>query len=244
VEGLGVNWGLLLAQIVNFIVLFLILRAVAYKPVTRFLDNRREKIAKGLEDARKAEERLANIEKDYQSRMDAARADAQKMVTDMTANAEKQAAAITAKANEDAARIKATAQEEAELERNKALADLRSQVVALSMAAANKLIGESMDEKRQRALVDEFFSGVRAGKVVLLEPGMSAAGAKAEVTSALPLAPDEQTAIRGDLASRGAHDIAFKVDPKILGGLVVRVGDRVVDASVSGQLESLKQSLG
>ena len=134
-EGLGINLTVLAAQIFNFILLFLILRGVAYKPMLKFLDGRREKIAKGLEDARKAEERLANIEKDYQSRMDAARADAQKMVAEMTANAEKNAAAIAAKANEDAAKIKATAQEEAETERNKALADLRSQVVMLSMAA-------------------------------------------------------------------------------------------------------------
>jgi len=243
VEGLGINLTLLVAQIFNFFILFLILSAVAYKPMVKFLDGRREKIAKGLEDARKAEERLANIEKDYQMRMDAARADAQKMVADLTANAEKNAGAIVAKANEDAAKIKATGQEEAETERNKALADLRSQVVALSMAAANKLIGASMDEKRQRALVDEFFSGVKAGKVVLLEPGVGGAG-KAEVTSALPLSADEQSAIKSDLTGRGASEVAFKVDPKILGGLVVRVGDRVVDASVSGQLESLKQSLG
>ena len=242
-EGLGINLTLLVAQIFNFAILFLILSAVAYKPVVKFLDGRREKIAKGLEDARKAEERLANIEKDYQTRMDAARADAQKMVAEMTANAEKNSAAIVAKADEDAAKIRATAQEEAETERNKALADLRSQVVTLSIAAANKLIGVSMDEKRQRALVDEFFSGVKSGKVVLLEPGAGGAG-KAEVTSALPLSADEQAAIKGDLTGRGASEVAFKVDPRILGGLVVRVGDRVVDASVSGQLESLKQSLG
>ncbi len=241
-EGLGINLTLLVAQIFNFFILFLILGAVAYRPMVKFLDNRRDKIAQGLEDARRAEERLANIEKDYQARMDAARADAQKMVAEMTANAEKNAAAITAKANEDAAKIKATAQEEAETERNKALADLRSQVVTLSMAAAHKLIGESMDEKRQRALVDEFFSGVKAGKVVLLEPGAGGAG-KAEVTSALPLSAEEQTTIKNDLTGRGAGEVAFKVDPKILGGLVVRVGDRVVDASVSGQLDSMKQSL-
>ena len=243
-EGLGINLTLLAAQIFNFLILFLILGAVAYKPMVKFLDGRREKIAKGLEDARKAEERLANIEKDYQMRMDAARADAQKMVAEMTANAEKNSAAIMVKANEDAAKIKAAAQDEAEAERNKALADLRSQVVTLSMAAANKLIGESMDEKRQRALVNEFFSGVREGKIVLLEPGTKLEGAKAEVTSALPLALDEQVVIRADLATRGTLNVEFKVDPRILGGLVVRVGDRVVDASVSGQLESLKQSLG
>ncbi len=243
-EGLGINLTLLVAQIFNFFLLFLILRAVAYKPMIKFLDNRREKIAKGLEDARKAEARLANIEADYAKRMDEARIEGQKAVAEAAANAEKQAAGIIAKANEDAARIKAQAQEEAVLERNKALADLRSQVVALAMAAANKLVGEAMDEKRQRALVDEFFSGVKAGKVVLLEPGTSAAGAKAEVTSALPLSAEEQSSIKSDLTGRGAAEVEFKVDPRILGGLVVRLGDRVVDASVSGRMEAMKQSLG
>ncbi len=240
---LGIVPGILLAQIINFIFLLLILRVIAFRPLRNMLNKRKESIAKGLEDARRAEERLANIEKDYQARMDAARADAQKMVAEMTANAEKNSAAIVAKANEDAARIKAQAREEAEAERNRALADLRSQVVALSLAATNKLIGESLDEQRQRALVAEFFSGVKAGKVVLIEPGIGGAG-KAEVTAALPLSTEEQATISQDLSSRGASEVTFKVDPKILGGLVVRIGDRVVDASVSGQLESLKQSLG
>ena len=242
-EKLGINLTLLIAQIVNIVVLILLLRSVAYKPILKFLDGRREKIAKGLEDARKAEARLANIEADYSKRMDEARAEGQKTVAEMTANAEKQAAAIIAKANEDAARLKAQAQEEALLERNKALADLRTQVVALSMAAANKLVGESMDANRQRALVDEFFSGVKAGKVVLLDPGVSAAGAKAEVTSALPLSANEQASIKTDLTERGASEVEFKVDPRILGGLLVRVGDRVVDASVSGRMEAMRSSL-
>ena len=242
-EKLGINLTLLLAQIVNIVILILLLRSVSYKPIIKFLDGRREKIAKGLEDARKAEARLANIEADYSKRMDEARAEGQKVVAEMTANAEKQASAIIVKANEDAARIKAQAQEEAELERNKALADLRTQVVSLSMAAANKLVGESLDANRQRALVDEFFSGVKSGKVALLEPGVSASGAKAEVTSALPLSANEQASIKADLTSRGASDVEFKVDPKILGGLLVRVGDRVVDASVSGRMEALKASL-
>jgi F-type H+-transporting ATPase subunit b len=239
---LGIVPGVVLAQCLNFILLLLVLRVIAFKPILNMLDQRRQRIAKGLEDARLAEERLANIEKDYQARMDAARADAQKMVAEMTANAEKNASAIVAKANEDAVKIKSGAQEEADAERNKALADLRAQVVSLSIAATNKLIGASLDEQRQRALVDEFFSGVKAGKVTLLEPGSGGSG-KAEVTSALPLSSAEQNAISTDLNGRGASEVAFKVDPKILGGLVVRIGDRVVDASVSAQLESMKQSL-
>jgi F-type H+-transporting ATPase subunit b len=241
---LGIQPGVVLAQCLNFLIMLLVLSAIAFKPLRNMLDQRKERIAKGLEDAHKAEARLANIETDYNQRMDDARAEGQKVVAELTANAEKQAQAIVAKANEDAARTKSQAQEDAELERNKALADLRSQVVALSMAAANKLIGDAMDEKRQRALVEEFFSGVKAGKVVLLDPGISASGAKAEVISALPLSSDEQAVIKSDLTGRGASEVEFKVDPKILGGLLVRVGDRVVDASVSGRMEAMRASLG
>jgi F-type H+-transporting ATPase subunit b len=240
-EKLGINLTLLVAQIVNFILLVLILQAVAYKPILRFLENRRERIAKGLDDARKAEERLANIETDYQARLDSARVEGQKLIADMAQAGEKQAAAIVAKANEDVARIKAQAQEEAELERNRILADLRSQVAALAIAAANKVIGTALDEQRQRSLIDEFFSGVKSGQIVVADPG--ATMGKVMVTSALPLTANEQSSIQSDLAGRGATEVDFKVDPKILGGLVIRAGDRIVDGSVAGRLESLSQSL-
>ena len=58
---------------------------------------------------------------------------------------------------------------EAEVERNRILGDLRGQVASLAIAAANKLVGEALDEKKQRALLDEFFSGVKSGKVVVVD---------------------------------------------------------------------------
>jgi F-type H+-transporting ATPase subunit b len=93
------------------------------------------------------------------------------------------------------------------------------------------------------ALIEEFFSGVRAGKVTVLE-GESLSGASAEITSALPLTPAEQEAVKRDVLSKiGAQaTVTFRVDPSILGGLVVRVGDKVLDGSVSGQLEGLQPS--
>jgi F-type H+-transporting ATPase subunit b len=124
------------------------------------------------------------------------------------------------------------------------LADLRGQVGALAIAAAQKLVGDSLDEKRQHALIDEFFSGVKSGKVVVLE-GEKMAGASTVVTSALPLTPEEKDAVKKDVLSKIGDQatVTFRVDPSILGGLVIRVGDKVLDGSVSGQLESLRQSL-
>lgn len=238
---LGLVPGVVLAQIINFIILLLVLRSIAYKPLLNVLQQRKETIAKGVEDARQAEERLANVEKDYQTKLDEARGEAQKLVADRTEAAEQQATGIVNQANEDATRIKQQAQEDAELERNRILADMRSQVAALSMAAANKVVGATLDEQRQQALIDEFFSGVKSGKISVVDPG-DAAGSVL-VTSALPLSDAEQTSIRNDLTGRGADEVEFHVDPKILGGLVLRVGDRIVDGSIAGRMESLRQSL-
>jgi ATP synthase F1 delta subunit len=70
-------------------------------------------------------------------------------------------------------------------------------------------------------------------------------GVSADITSALPLTSDEQGIIKNDILVKigSQATVTFRVDPSILGGLVVRVGDKVLDGSVSGQLESLRQSL-
>jgi F-type H+-transporting ATPase subunit b len=75
--------------------------------------------------------------------------------------------------------------------------------------------------------------------------GEHISGTVAEVTSALPLSPSEEDSVKLNLSSslKGAATVSFKVDPSILGGLIVRVGDHVIDGSVSGQLQGLRQSL-
>ena len=150
---------------------------------------------------------------------------------------------MKAAAYAEAAKAREAAIAEAEVERNRILGDLRSQVAGLAIAAANKLVGESLDEKRQRALLDEFFSGVKSGKLIVLD-GENFQGESAQVTSALPLSADEQESVKRDVLSKaGAKQVTFRVDPSILGGLVIRVGDKVLDSSVAGRLEGLRQNL-
>ncbi len=134
--------------------------------------------------------------------------------------------------------------QDAEAERNRVLAELRGEVGALAIAAAQKILAVNLDESRQHALLDEFFSGVRSGKITLLEKA-SLSGDSADVTSALPLTETEQTSIKKDILARvkGTPVVNFRVDPSILGGLIVKVGDTVLDGSVVGQLQDLKQNL-
>lgn len=243
-EKLGINLGFFIFQVLNFSVLAVLLYAFAYGPIVRMLENRKNKIAQGLEDARIAAEARANAEKDAREIMTKAQTEANQKVREATERAEAAAREVMARTEADAAKAREAAIAEAALERDRVLSDVRGQIGALAMAATQRLIGEALDEKRQHALINEFFSGVKSGKVTVLE-GEAVSGAAAEVTSALPLTPEEQETVKRDVLARlgGQATVAFRVDPSILGGLVVRVGDKVLDGSVSGQLETLRQSL-
>jgi len=242
-EALGINLGLLIVQIIAFTIVFLTLNAWVYGPMMSLMETRKQKIAQGLEDARVASEARANAEKEAAKVIADAQAEAGKVVREATDRAAEAAKGVKSAAEAEAAKAREAAVADAEVERNRILGDLRGQVAALSIAAAQKLVGEALDEKRQHALIDEFFSGVKGGKVVVLD-GSDFKGESAEVTSALPLSKDEEATVKKDiLAKVGAQAVTFRVDPSILGGVVIKVGDKVLDGSVAGKLEGLRQTL-
>lgn len=244
-EALGLNLGYLLVQVFNFLIIFIVLRAWVYQPVLGLLEQRRKAIAQGLEDARIAAEARAHAEEEARNVLAGAQADASEKVREASERAEATAKEILALAEIDAAKERENALADAEQERDRILSDMRGQVAALAMAAAQRLIGEALDEKRQHVLIDEFFSGVKSGKVVVLEDSAEMRGVSAEIISALPLTEAEKEIVRKEIISKaGSQTVAFRVDPSILGGLVIKVGDKLLDGSVAGQLESLRQSLG
>lgn len=243
-ENLGINLGTLILQLISFAIVMVTLNVWVFKPMTGMLNKRRETIARGIEDARVAAEARANAEKDAARIVADAEKKANQAVAESRERAEVAAKDVKSAAEADAAKARESALAEVESERNRILGDLRGQVAALSIAAAQKLVGEALDEKRQHALINEFFSGVKSGKVVVLE-GADITGSAADVTSALPLTKDEQEAVKTNVLARMGKQasVTFRVDPSILGGLVVRVGDKVLDGSVAAQLEGLRQSL-
>lgn len=242
-EALGINGSFLLVQIVNLIIVYVVVSKWIVGPIIGMLEKRRETIANGLEDARVAAEARANAEKEAQKILADAQTRASQVVREATERAESAGRDVKAAAEAEAGKAREKALSEVEEERNRILGDLRGQVAALSISATQKLVGESLDENRQRALIDEFFSGVKSGKIVMMEDA-KASGAAAEVTSALPLTKEEQDTVKKDvLAKTGAQAVSFRVDPAILGGLVIKVGDKVLDGSVSGKLEGLRSNL-
>lgn len=155
---LGLNPAWLLAQLVNFILLFLILRAVAFKPILNMLDTRKKKIQESLEYADKVKRDAENQQKEFERKLEETRKQNQAAVAAASGVAEKEREAILAQARADARKLVKQAKEQIEYERKQMQAQVRDEVVRLSLAAAQKVLSQQLDEKAHRQLVNDFLA--------------------------------------------------------------------------------------
>ena len=232
-EALGINPGLMLIWLIAFIMLYVLLTRFIYDPLTNVLNERRNRIAKGLEDAAAAAPAPARAPKlEAEKILAQARAEAQKVIDEARGRGEDVAGSIEGEARQEAARIQYDAQNEAVAIRNAELGNLRDQVLNISVAVASRILGENISKTKQKALVNGF--------ITELPEGAKGLGGSVEVVSAMPLTATEQRKITSEV---GADEAEFSVDPAILGGLIVRWPGGLVDGSVRSQLNELARSL-
>lgn len=231
-DALGINVGYLIVQIIAFIVIYTLMTRFIYTPLLNTLRARRERIAKGLEDAAAAANARLNAEAEADKVVAQARQDVARNIEEGRVRGAELAKQIEADARVQAEKILSDARASAAQARDSELANVRGQVAAIAIAATQRLIGSSLDEKRAHALVDDFFTKVPASAKAL--------SGNVEVVSAMPLTDAEKQKVQKET---GASEVSFSVDPSILGGLVLRAGDRVVDGSVRSNLEELSSRL-
>lgn len=245
-ESLGINPGYLIVQILNFAIIMVILRAWVIIPIMAMLDKRSKTIAQGLEDAQIAANARSNAEKEANRIISEAKMKASEITKEATRRAEEIGHEVKLKAEEDIARERDIVQEEMAQEKSLMLSELRDQVADLAVTAAHRLIGESIikDKVKQRELIDQLFSGIHDGKVQVIDD-YDLSGTTVDVISALPLSDEEEQKIKQELQKiiGGECNINFQVDPSILGGLVIKAGDRVIDGSIASQLKSMQKSI-
>jgi len=161
-EALGINLPVLIAQIINLALLFAALYFLLFKRFLKTMEERKQRIQQGLEEAERAQaewtraeavfqERMAQVEREREAIITRAREEAEQLRAETVAQAREEA-------REEARRILAQEREAFEAERQQAVADMRNQVVGLVMAATRKVVEESIDERMQRQLIDRFLS--------------------------------------------------------------------------------------
>lgn len=157
--------GTLLAQIVNFLILVAILAKFAYKPLLKGLADRQEKIINNIETAERQRAEAEKLKFEYQQQLMAARTEAQAIVEKARKLAEERKEEILAEARAEHARLLKAAQEEIARERDMAVAELKGEVVTLSLAAATKIIGHNLDTATNSKLVNDFIAELDEKKI-------------------------------------------------------------------------------
>lgn len=155
----------LFAQILNFLILVVILTKVAYKPLMKVLAEREEKIAKSIKSAEQDEIAAKKLLVDYQKQLASARIEAQEIVDKATKLAAEEREASIAETRAEIDRMRKSAQADIDRDRELAVAKLKGEVVALSMAAAAKIITSNIDEKVNEQLVSEFIDKLDTEKI-------------------------------------------------------------------------------
>ena len=152
---LGIEPSILLAQVINFIILFGLLYLVAYKPLMRMLDERSNKIKESMEQTEYIKEQAELTEKETAKRIQEASQEGQKIIQ----KAEHAGEEIRQKAKEEASveaeRLISRAQVEIQRERDEAVADLRSQFADLTVLAAGKVIDQTLDKEEHKKLIEK-----------------------------------------------------------------------------------------
>ena len=144
----------LIVQDLAFFILLVLLARYLYRPIQNVLAARTKRIEEGLRAAEEAKKERAAADKEYQQRMDEARREGQQLLDRISKQGEDLRRELEEKARQEAEAIIARARSEIEGERQRAVQDLRRQVVDLAMLAASRVVGESLDGSKHRQLID------------------------------------------------------------------------------------------
>lgn len=152
-EGLGINLPGLVTQIVSFLLLFVILYGLLYKPLLGLLDQRAAKIKESLERAENVKQAADDSQKQIEEQLNAARAEGQSLIAQARESAGKYRENEMAKAKVEIQGEREKAQEEIRRERDSVIEEVRSEFADLAIQAAQKVINKSLDEKSHQELI-------------------------------------------------------------------------------------------
>jgi len=156
--GLGINTWNFLSQLISFAIIFLILWRWGLPAMLRMLERRQAVIREGVESAEQAKRHLAEATARAEQVIAEARRQGQEVIAQATRAAEREADRIQAEAEARASQFEQQQIERIRQEAARARAEISRMVVTLSINAASKVIGKSVDSNDNRRLVEEFVS--------------------------------------------------------------------------------------
>jgi F-type H+-transporting ATPase subunit b len=146
----------LIVGAIAFAILFFFMARWVFPRVNKLLEARRERIQGDLEKAEEARTEAQSLLADYRQQLAGAREEANRVIEEARRTAESMQTELRKKAEDEAQQTVARAQEEIRAERDRVFQELKTQIGELSVELAGRVVGQSLDGDRQRALVDQY----------------------------------------------------------------------------------------
>jgi F-type H+-transporting ATPase subunit b len=153
-----INVALIVWTTITFLLLLVVLRKFAWGPILEMIDAREKTIAEALESAKRERAEAEKAAAEMHHALEKARGEASELIRKNQAEVAAAKAELIAEARKQSESLIAQARQTIEEERRAAVAELRAQVVDLAIEAAGRLLQTSMDEKKQRQLVEEYLA--------------------------------------------------------------------------------------
>lgn len=157
---LSVNPGLIIWQIIIFILLLILLKKIAWKPLLTALHTREQSIKDSLDQAEKLQKDAEALIEQHKKNLTDANVQSMKIINDAKETANKMRDELMMRAQEDSRKLIEQAKVEIKQEKETAMADLRNEVSDLAIRAAEKIIKDNLDENKQRKIVNDFISQI------------------------------------------------------------------------------------
>jgi F-type H+-transporting ATPase subunit b len=153
IETFHIDIKLIIAQMVNFAIVFGVLYWFAFKPLTKVMAGRSEKIAKSLDDAKKIEEKLAKTEAEFNQTMAEAKKQANAILEKAAAQADAKKKETVIRAKEEIGQIINQEKQKMQAEKAATLKEIKKEVADLVILTVEKVLGEKMDEKKDKEII-------------------------------------------------------------------------------------------
>ncbi len=147
----------LIINIINIIILFVIVRGLAYKPVKKFLDARKERVAKELSDAAAAKQTAEEEALKYKELTEKSKAEGTEIINEAERTAKQSAAEIIASAKQSAAEITEKARENAKREREAQVASMKDEIAELAFDISRQVLSREVTDEDNMRIADSFF---------------------------------------------------------------------------------------
>ena len=160
VVGAQLYVGDMLFVMITFLVLMWLVKIIAWKPITKMMQDRSDKIVNDIDSAKESRTKAADLAQKRQAELDKTRDDANTIINTAKQNGQRQREQIVEDARSEVSNLKSSAEKDIEQERQEALAKLRKDVASLSIEIASKIISKELNEDDQKGLVDSYIEGL------------------------------------------------------------------------------------